>query len=142
MGTTVHFTNLSHAMSERVTEAVRYITNHGYTRGIIQRDFDDDSQPLVETDYVAFNGAQGKDHETFVLCFNRATDFTKTAQKPYHVYVVAICHLLGFAYGMAWDDEAYGDDEYIQGIELMSEALGNTQYAITANEIDNGYAIT
>lgn len=57
----------------------------------IQREEDDPSDVLMDSEHIAFNGIEEDAHETFVLTKDGpAFSFCKTARKPYDIAVVAL----------------------------------------------------
>ena len=57
----------------------------------IQRDEDDPSDVLMDSEHIAFNGIGEDAHETLVFVKNGAAfNFCKTARKPYDTAVVAL----------------------------------------------------
>lgn len=67
----------------------------------IQREDDNDDEPLISTNEIIFNGIEDNGHETMVLDRNGSGfQFCKTARKPYDR---AVCCLLMIAHKHAPD---------------------------------------
>ena len=106
-------------------EVVAEVTN-------LQLEYDNPDPPLVDSDYIRFNGQGSAGHETFFLERDglRGFNFCKTARKPYDEAVTAVLCIVGHHLTRAGTlKEPYhiSSDGYFSdwtGRELATKALG------------------
>lgn len=114
------------------------------SKGIIQKEDDDKSLPVVNSEMVRFNGIEEDGHETFLFSKEASSfSFCKTARKPYDKYVTACLILAKLHFGNAVEISSDGvHEDWIEGHLLIQEKtdlvieflLGN--YGLSANKLD------
>jgi len=98
----------------------------------LQYEFNNPEPPLVDSDYIRFNGHGPAGHETFFLERDglRGFNFCKTARKPYDEAVTAVLCIVGHHLtkeGTLKDPYYISSDGYFSewtGRELATRALG------------------
>ena len=95
---------------------------------IIQKEYDDNSAPVLTNDTIWFNGIEDDGHETFTIDFNKLTDFAycKTARKPYDVPVCMCLLIIKAHFGKNFDlsSDGFGrgiDRNWNEPIRLVKE---------------------
>lgn len=109
MGYTHYTGNLKFSDSswEKLRKDVRKFLKNLPENVKVQREYDNDSRPLIGKDAIVFNGVGEDGHETFFLTKNgNAFSFCKTARKPYDL---AVCGVLMLASVHATSGEISSD---------------------------------
>jgi hypothetical protein len=106
------------------------------SNSIIQREYDDESFPLVNGEQIRFNGKGEDGHETFLLARedkprewsekkDEVFNFCKTAHKDYDVYVTAVLVLAKLHLKDNIRLSSDGDiSDWQAGIALINSKLG------------------
>lgn len=108
MGYTHYFSECQKpkAIPERAVKIIKEILDNAYKCKLIQREFNDFSEPIVNNKEVIFNGVGEYGHETFhytinndnnmlkALASNEYFSFCKTARKPYDQIVMKVLIVL------------------------------------------------
>lgn len=96
MGYTTYFKGLifNDVSWEKLRKDVRKLLKNLPEGLKVQREYDNDSRPLIGKDAIVFNGVGDDGHETFWLDKNEtAFSFCKTARKPYDLVVCCVLML-------------------------------------------------
>ncbi len=100
---------------------------------IIQKEYNDNSLPIVNNEKICFNGKGEAGHETFVLLKNdthvnndeKVFNFCKTACKPYDTYVTAVLLLAKIHLEDEIDIASNGEiSKWHTGVSLIKSKLG------------------
>ena len=127
MGYTHYFkTEGIQEFSEEVLTDVRRITKE--YQNIIQREYDEPGEPIIDKDIIIFNGIDDDGHETFVVESN-SRGFCKTARKPYDLPVCEVLLVLLHHYKGKFDLSS--DGFWVSKEEFRRKGLdGNWGYAL------------
>lgn len=130
MGYTHYFDQQKHATPEQwksICEAFNQMRTAALITEPLPIQLEDDhtGQPLVDDNFIRFNGIGRNGHETMVLNrTGRKFQFCKTAQKPYDAAVTATLIIAHHFAPDVWDIASDGDrDDWIPGLALVKRVL-------------------
>lgn len=136
MGYTHYWDMPDELMDEKVLEDVKRVLNK--YEGVIQAEFNESGQPIVNKDVIKFNGVGDEAHETFYLGPAVQSGFCKTDGKPYDKAVCETLLVLKAHYGDKFNLES--DGFFVSKENLKEEKLkGSWDEAIKNVERELGY---
>ena len=127
---------ISEADWKKITDDVRKIV--AKSPATLTFEYDDAGPPVVDMDFIRFNGVGNNGHETFLIersvpedermpryeSDDRKWSFCKTAMKPYDVTVTAILAYLDSVWPKLFKVSSDGDaSDWAKGLHLAAEAL-------------------
>lgn len=96
------YTHYFHGTGEQEIDSkalvlIKSLLKEGYDKKIIQKEYDNDSEPVVTDKLIQFNGIGDDGHETFDFDISQTGfKFCKTAFKQYDYYVTRVLLILKY----------------------------------------------